>query len=197
MPDDAPPPAELRPSHVYVVSTALGFAGAFASAEEARRLLIDAYPALPFICQQFPLTADQPVDRVWVVPYLGCEAPAIVTNDRERARRTQEMLLRVGWTYEGDIDNWAQPMGHVRDSVRAHADAQASAIRMYADGDQLAEERRLEAAARDQANLEQLTRGPSEDGPLARAIRENELLEIFSCVEPMLVQNASDASTST
>ncbi len=170
-----------KPEALYVVSDCVGFVGAFPSAAAAEVAVIRAYPTIPFIVQRFPV-APGPCDTVWVVLFRDIDAVAFVSNSREGAEKVKHTYDRVGLTYDDSIDYWEQAFGVVSKPAAERLQTQLRAHTMYA-GQMTAEEyQRLEEE--DMARLDAITQ-PRADGPLARLIRENELVTILDCVVPV------------
>lgn len=173
------PPAEA--ASLCVVSDNYGFVGAYHSLTAAREFVLKKYASIPFLVQRFP-RAPGGCDKVWVVLYRDIDAVAFVSNDQAEASRVKELLLKVGLAYPDTIECWEQPLGQVLPQTAERLASRHRAHQMYA-GSVVAESLESLRAA-EYARVSALL-APEPDGPLEKAIRENERITIMDCVVPV------------
>jgi hypothetical protein len=170
----------------YVVSDRNGFVGAFLT-REAAVAVGRQYPTLQFIAQKYPLEPGLQT-HVWLVLYQANDLVAFASNSHEKALQVQETFGSIGAAHEDDLDYWKQPFGSIPESVKSRLDSEHRAHVMYAGP--LAEEayRKLEEA--DAKRVEKFM-GVEAEGPLERAIRENERMSILDHVVAVKLSEAS------
>ena len=170
-----------RPAYLYAVSDCRGFVGAFYTMGLAIEGVVRKYAPTPFLIQRFPV-APGAFDRVWCVIRRGDDSIAFMSNDKAEATRVQQLYAAVGLVYEDDVSYWEQPAGAIIPPARERLESLARAHLMYApDAVSDAEKNYTE---RDLARVEAMM-APNPDGPIAKMLREMELITIMDCVEPI------------
>jgi len=178
-----PPQSEESERRIYVVVDSGGFAGAFATVKAAEAA-VRPYSGAACILLNFS-AAPGPCSRVWVVPFRGVDAVAFVSNDRAEAERVRGIYAKVGLVFDDDLDFWEQPFGVVPDHAARRLETQHRASQLCSGDLTAGDFEKMEAA--DLARVEAFAGHSLEDGPLARAIRENERISIIDCVVPVLL----------
>jgi len=174
-----PEPAE-RPTYYYVLSDSNGFVGAFYTADDANAV-VQQYSPIPFIIRRFEVSPG-PVSMIWVVLFRDIDAVAFVSNCRAEAERMQNIYIRVGLSYSDSIDYWEHPANKIPKAVFERLEALKGAHEMFNDPDTL--ERLRAREEEDYERVERLTKVRA-DGPIAKLLRENEMITIFDCVQPI------------
>jgi hypothetical protein len=191
MADITPVTAPDGSGNMFVVADSAGFVGAFPTLAAATQATVQKYSCIPFIVYRFPWAAG-PRGRVWVVLMRSSDAVAFVSNDREEAERVKGIYERVGLAYEDSIDYWEQPTGAVTPPAARRLESQQHAHDMYAGPAEAAQQFTAENEARSQAFLAAAA-PDSENGPLARLLRETERITIMDCVIPGLPTAETEA----
>ena len=154
--------------------------GAFYTADGANAI-VQQYSPIPFIIRRFEVSPG-PVSMIWVVLFRDIDAVAFVSNCRAEAERMQNIYIRVGLSYSDSIDYWEHPANKIPKAVFERLEALKGAHEMFNDPDALEQLRAREEE--DYERVERLTK-VREDGPIAKLLRENEMITIFDCVQPI------------
>ena len=178
-PEQPPSPAE-RPTHYHVLSDSNGFVGAFYTADDANAI-VGKYSPTPFLIRRFEVSPG-PVSTIWVVLFRDIDAVAFVSNCRAEAERIQNVYGRVGLSYSDSIDYWEHPANKISKAAFERLEALKGAHEMFNSPDALEQLR-----AREEEDYERSGRltNIKADGPIAKLLRENEMITIFDCIQPI------------
>jgi hypothetical protein len=154
--------------------------GAFYTADDANAI-VQQYSPTPFLIRRFEVFPG-PVSMIWVVLFRDIDAVAFVSNCRAEAERIQNIYGRVGLSYSDSIDYWEHPANKISKSAFERLEALKGAHEMFNDPDAL--ERLQAREEEDYERVGRLTKIRA-DGPIAKLLRENEMITIFDCVQPI------------
>ena len=173
--------------YIYSISDNVGYVGSFYSISDIEDV-IKKYPLMKFIVYCFKTTKPTTVDlstTVWIILYHTTDAVAYVTNCREDAVKVQQTYLKVGLTYEDDVDYWKQPIGLSPSAVE-----RLELLHTIRDKDLIEIELNK--------MLEKLNVSTQfiPDGPIEKMIkeneqqlRENEKITIMDCIVPFVLNS--------
>jgi hypothetical protein len=113
--------------HIYVVSDALGFVGAFSSKTKAADF-VQLYAPTPFLIHRYDAHPEGAQNTVWMVIYRANEAVAFASNRREIAEKVQKSYVYVGLAYDDDIGYWEHPLDIVAKTASMRLEAVARLV---------------------------------------------------------------------
>lgn len=152
---------------IHVVSDSAGFVAAFLNREQIVTAILEKYPEQNFVIQSFPMSEEHSKSEVFIIPYITINSVAFVSNDRAECQRVHQALLRVGLTYDDDVDFWKHPVGIVCAPAKKRLDHMRETVVVAAG---VLEERLFESMK------------PMKGGPIEAALREMQKITIMDSV---------------
>ena len=183
---DLPAAASTAP-YFYAVSDAHGLVGTFMTEFEIEEKLLRPYPIVEFLIQRFPLASGS-VDQVWAVIYLN-GVIAYVSNSRSEALRIQTAMAKIGIVFDENIDFWQHPMGKLVTAAEERLDSISQAHSMYMSGT-------ATDASESAVDAEVFAKfmKKSEDGPIARLLKENKRISFLENIVDIPVSDTGSGT---
>jgi hypothetical protein len=116
---------------LYVVSDSAGYVGTFLSKNDVASCVVNKYPHVNFLVSEFPFEESGDQHYVWVVLYRDIDHVAFVSNDINKAIKTQSLLNHIELSYTDSIDFWKQNLGSLTELVSERLHYQNEAYVQY------------------------------------------------------------------
>jgi hypothetical protein len=163
-----------------VVSDREGYVGAFRSVGEAQRVL-GKYIKLPFIYTKWPDNSGKPEKskktkrKVWVLPYLENDVVAFASTVKKEVEDMQGHLLRLQLVPPEEVDHWESEIGTIIPFALNRL------RRVYAV--QYAVNKSTPGlGSKDRQTVSKFLNMVSEDGPIAKKLKEIKKVDILEGV---------------
>jgi hypothetical protein len=112
---------------LYSVSYSNGIVGVFSSMDKIKECVFDLFPSITFIIQVFKNSENieliEGKHMIWIVMYKNTETVAYITDNKEEANKTVNILDKIGKSYEDSIEYWEQEINIIPDCVFIILDA--------------------------------------------------------------------------
>lgn len=99
---------------LYILVDQFGLIGGFDNYEVAKKL-IDTYPKIPLMIIEFPMDQNSQKEEFYFLPYVGNNAIAIASNNKDYVFNIKTQLMTISMTYPDPLSFFTREINKIHE----------------------------------------------------------------------------------